>query len=219
MTPEQSARLFAAFSQADSTVTRKHGGSGLGLTICRRLGELLGGSVTLVRCVLGQGSCFRLELPAVPAPGARNVTEFETVYLDGTLPPAADSPLTGRILVAEDGIDNQRLIAFHLRKAGASVQLVDNGLRALELLSAPDAAFDLLLTDIQMPEMDGYTLTRKLRSLGSRIPIVALTAHAMPEDRRRCAEAGCDDYASKPIDKHTLLATCAKWLPHQVDAA
>ena len=212
MSHEQAAALFAPFSQADATVTRKHGGTGLGLVICRRLGELLGGSVSLVRTGLGAGSCFRVELPAVLSPGARLVSGFDVFQAERAAPASPEIRLAGNILLAEDGVDNQRLIAFHLRRAGASVEIADNGRHALEKLTAPGARFDLLLTDMQMPEIDGYTLARALRRQGSRIPIVALTAHAMAEDRQKCIDAGCDDYASKPIEKATLLATCAKWL-------
>ena len=125
------------------------------------------------------------------------------------------STLRGRILLAEDGEDNQRLIALLLRVAGADVTVVPNGRQALEALdwaAAAGAPFDLLITDMQMPEMDGYTLAGTLRAQGADIPIIALTAHAMAEDRQRCLDAGCDDYASKPIDRQALIATCARWL-------
>jgi CheY-like chemotaxis protein len=123
--------------------------------------------------------------------------------------------LTGRVLLAEDGVDNQRLIGLHLRKAGATVSIADNGLIALRMLDAAAGEgrpFDLLLTDMQMPEMDGYTLARTLRRRGSRLAIMALTAHAMAEDRDKCLEAGCDDYATKPIEPAKLIATCAEWM-------
>jgi CheY-like chemotaxis protein len=123
--------------------------------------------------------------------------------------------LSGRILLAEDGLDNQRLIAFHLKKAGAQVDIADNGRIALDMLGRAAAGgrpYDLLVTDIQMPEMDGYTLVRTLRNRGSTLAVVALTAHAMAEDRQRCIDAGCDDYASKPIDKNSLLTKCAAWI-------
>lgn len=217
MTADQSAKLFAAFSQADTTVTREHGGTGLGLTICRRLGELLGGTVRLVRTAPGEGSCFRVELPLIHAPGAVLVAGFEAVSGDRGAAAANKVQLHGRILLAEDGLDNQRLISFHLRKAGATVEIASNGRIAFDMLQAPGAAYDLLLTDMQMPEMDGYTLARKLRASGIRIPIVALTAHAMAEDRSKCTEAGCDDYATKPIDKQMLLTTCARWLVAAAD--
>ncbi len=213
---DQASRLFSAFSQADTTVTRKFGGTGLGLTICRRLAELMDGSVSLAWTQSGRGSCFRLELPLIPVPGS----PMRSALGDATSPvgieaPAGVTTLTGRILLAEDGLDNQRLIVFHLRKAGAAVEVAENGLVALTRIDSAAAEgkpFDLLLTDMQMPEMDGYTLARTLRQRGSQLPIVALTAHAMAEDRQKCTDAGCDDYASKPIDKARLLATCALWI-------
>jgi PAS domain S-box-containing protein len=216
MTSEQVACLFQAFGQADQTMTRKHGGTGLGLTICRRLAGLMGGTVTLTRTGPGEGSCFRVELPVEPVAGAKQVhriEDAEAVEAPELLP--ADIRLSGRILLAEDGIDNQRLIGFHLRKAGATLEVAGNGRIALELIEQSILAgtpFDLLLSDMQMPEMDGYTLARTLRDRGSALPIVALTAHAMADDRAKCVGAGCDDYVSKPIDKGQLLRTCNQWL-------
>jgi len=217
LNPDQAARLFGAFSQADESVTRKHGGTGLGLTICRRLAELMGGHVTLERSEPGMGSCFRVDLPLVAVAGSALVTGIDSVLGGGGRPAAAQQAvrLTGRILLAEDGEDNQRLISFHLKKAGAEVDVAENGLIALEKIRHSQAAgkpYDLLLTDMQMPEMDGYTLARTLRSAGSTLAVVALTAHAMAEDRAKCHAAGCDDYATKPIDKASLLSTCAKWM-------
>ncbi|MCG3125771.1 MAG: Sensor histidine kinase RcsC [Phycisphaerae bacterium] len=216
LTSEQAQRLFAAFSQADATVTRRHGGTGLGLTISRRLAELMGGSVTLVHSASGRGSCFRVDLPLVAAAGAERRASLEVVETSAaeSAPPAAVR-LSGRILLAEDGVDNQRLISFHLRKAGATVDVADDGVIALSMLEQARASgrpYDLLLTDMQMPELDGYSLARTLREQGSTIAIVALTAHAMDDDRQKCLDAGCDDYASKPIDKLRLVATCAAWM-------
>jgi len=216
LSPELASRLFVAFSQADASVTRKHGGTGLGLTICRRLAELMGGTVMLARTMPGQGSCFRVELPLVPAPGAALVASLETQPHSSEPKPALSAArLSGRVLVAEDGRDNQRLIELHLKRAGAEVQVVDNGLIALERIEQAQAEgrpFDLLLTDMQMPEMDGYTLTSTLRQRGSTLAIVALTAHAMPEDRQKCIDAGCDDYSTKPINRNQLIETCARWI-------
>lgn len=217
MTPEQSTRLFQAFTQADTSVTRKHGGTGLGLTICRRLANLMGGDITILHTAPGQGSTFRLDLPLIPAEGTRILDRLDT-FIEASSHSAPLVPATtlqGRILLAEDGPDNQRLISWHLKKAGASVQIAENGKVALEMIERAEASgepFDLLLSDIQMPEMDGYTLARTLRQRNNRIPIVALTAHAMNEDRDKCLQAGCNDYASKPIDKTHLLATCAAWI-------
>ncbi|MDP1660758.1 MAG: ATP-binding protein, partial [Phycisphaerales bacterium] len=216
MTADQAGRLFQAFGQADATVTRRHGGTGLGLMISRRLADMMGGEVVLMCTELGKGSCFRIILPIEPAPGAAMIDRLEAVKAT-TWTKAAAQPacLAGRILLVEDGADNQRLIAFHLKKAGAEVDVAENGKIALEMLdkaAAQGRPFDLLLTDMQMPVMDGYALARVLRSRGSTLAIVALTAHAMAEDHARCCEAGCDDYATKPIDKVKLLEVCAKWM-------
>jgi CheY-like chemotaxis protein/anti-sigma regulatory factor (Ser/Thr protein kinase) len=215
ITAEQTGRLFTAFEQADDTMSRKHGGSGLGLAISRRLANLMDGDVTLLHSEPGKGSCFRLTLPLDPVQGAAMVQRLDAVDGVRSKIVVATGTLTGRILLAEDGLDNQRLIAFHLKKAGAAVDFAENGRIALDMFDravATGTPYDLLLTDMQMPEMDGYTLARTLRQRGSKLAIIALTAHAMAEDKGRCMAAGCDDYASKPIDRSTLLATCAAWI-------
>lgn len=220
MSAEQTARLFQPFAQADSTVTRRHGGTGLGLAICRRLSELMGGEVRLVSTAEGAGSRFRVRLPLEPAPGARVIDGLDVTRSEPSRggPGAPTVRLSGRVLLAEDGPDNQRLIAYHLRRAGATVEIAENGRVALETIVRREEEgqpFDLLVTDIQMPEMDGYTLVRSLRARGGqgvRLPIVALTAHAMAEEREKCLSAGCDDYQTKPIDRAALLAACARWI-------
>jgi signal transduction histidine kinase len=216
MSPEQAARLFTPFCQADNTVTRKFGGTGLGLTICRRLAEMMGGNVDIVRTAPQAGACFRVTLPLLPIAGASIVDNLDIVRPTTSRENKASSvTLNGRILLAEDGFDNQRLIAFHLRKAGAIVDIADNGVIALELIEKADCdqmPYKLLLTDMQMPEMDGYMLARTLRSRNSILPVVALTAHAMAEDRDKCLNAGCNDYTSKPIDKVELLDVCHRWM-------
>lgn len=216
MSKDQSAQLFQAFGQADETMTRKFGGSGLGLTICRRFAIIMGGDVNILRTEPGKGSCFRLIMPLEAVAGTAMVTSFDKVHeSSANVAAVVTTKLSGRILLAEDGIDIQRLIGFHLKKGGAEVTIADNGKIALKMLDKADAdgtPFDLLLTDMQMPEMDGYTLASTLRKRGSTLPIVALTAHAMAEDRAKCIDAGCDDYATKPINKMDLLATCAQWM-------
>lgn len=216
MAEEQAKNLFTAFGQADTSMTRKFGGTGLGLIISRKLAELMGGDVKLEYTTPGKGSCFRLELPLEAEPDAAMVSNLDAVKTSSSLQnEKGEVTLRGRVLLAEDGPDNQRLIAYHLRKAGASVEIADNGRIALEMLAVAQGRgekFDLLLTDMQMPEVDGYTLASTLRQRGSMIAIVALTAHAMAEDRATCLLAGCDDYASKPIDKEKLLLTCANWM-------
>ncbi len=219
MTVEESTVLFKPFSQADASVTRQHGGTGLGLTISRRLARLLGGDVRLDFSIPGKGSRFVLELPLISTQGSTLVHDLVACsQVQREAVPAITAMLKGRILLAEDGEDNRRLISFQLKRAGAEVELAENGriaLEKLDLAMASGCPFDLLLTDMQMPEMDGYTLAKILRGRGTQIPIVALTAHAMAEDRQKCLDAGCDDYGSKPIKKDDLLATCRKWIEHR----
>jgi CheY-like chemotaxis protein/HPt (histidine-containing phosphotransfer) domain-containing protein len=208
LTPDQISRLFQPFTQADTSVTRRFGGTGLGLTICRRLASLLGGEIT-VTSVPGHGCTFTLELGTGPLAGVPMDARFH----DGEAAPSSGSSkgsvlLSGRILLAEDGIDNQRLISLHLRRAGAGVTVVDDGRCAVEAALA--APFDLIFMDMQMPDVDGYQATAKLRSAGYRGPIVALTAHAMSTDRARCLAAGCSDFLTKPVRRDDLLVMAAR---------
>ncbi|HEY0010043.1 MAG TPA: ATP-binding protein [Tepidisphaeraceae bacterium] len=217
MTPEQVSRLFGAFSQADSSTTRKFGGTGLGLHICKRLAAMLGGDLS-VQSHHGFGSAFTLEI-STRVLDATPIEEAESSETTPGLPLPAKGPaewahirLNGRILVAEDGADNQRLIAFYLRKAGAEVEVVGNGLLTLKRVAEAEAdgqPFDIVVSDIQMPEMDGYTATETLRKRGFTRPIIALTAHAMREDHARCLSSGFTDFATKPIDRKKLLETLA----------
>ena len=222
MTPAQAASLFQPFTQADASVTRRHGGTGLGLTICRRLAELMEGRVYLAHTAPGVGTTFVIELPLEAVEDARLVTALPMAApslahgaaRSSILAPTA-IPLRGQVLLAEDGPDNQRLIGHYLRTAGATVTIVENGALALEAMRDAMAAatpYDLLVTDMQMPELDGYSLARALRQQGVTTPIIALTAHAMAEDRTRCLAAGCDDYVRKPIDRAALLGACARWI-------
>ena len=217
MNSDQTQRLFAAFSQADASVTRNYGGSGLGLVICQRLARLMGGNVELTRTAPGQGSVFTATLQTTPIASAGTTSAFESQAPAVLLtPPIHSSPrLQGRILLAEDSLDNQLLISTLLRNAGADVSVAAHGGIAFEMREQANAEgrpYNLLLTDMQMPVMDGYTLTRSLRHSGCDLPIVAITANAMTEDRQVCLDAGCNDFLSKPIDKQALLKTCETWL-------
>jgi PAS domain S-box-containing protein len=221
MTQEEVAKLFQPFTQADTSTARRFGGTGLGLTISKRLAQMLGGDLVLLETQRDLGTRFR----ATVATG--NMDGVAMVEVDQAIPPRAERPdrpaapadppgLHGcRVLLAEDGLDNQRLIARVLSKAGAQVTIAGNGQFAFELamesLEQGDP-FDVILMDMQMPVMDGYEATRLLRRFGYTRPIVALTAHAMASDRDKCIQAGCDDYTTKPIDRSKLLEAVGQFL-------
>ncbi len=217
MSAAQMAALFRPFTQADSSTTRRFGGTGLGLTISRRLANMLGGDIT-VRSEPGKGSCFVLDVATGDLSEATYADDPERLMSQPPpltqARPAHDTKLGCRILLAEDSPDNQRLLSFVLRRAGARVTIVPNGQAAVDAIcggsGGDDEAdvmgglYDIVLMDMQMPIMDGYEATRQLRQRGYRGPILALTAHAMQHDRARCLAAGCDEYASKPIDPREL---------------
>ncbi len=213
MTQEQAGKLFQAFSQADSTMTRKFGGTGLGLTISKTFAEMLGGDITIVDTKPGAGTRFRTCVATGSLEGvkmidpmmARKTPESDSSPKTGSI----EKPLDCRILLAEDGPDNQRLISFVLKKAGADVTVAENGQIAHDLALATLAEgkpFDVILMDMQMPVMDGYQATKALREKHYEGPIIALTAHAMAEDREKCINAGCDEFATKPIDRQKLVS-------------
>jgi PAS domain S-box-containing protein len=220
MTPEQAACIFQPFTQADASATRQFGGTGLGLSVSRRLAQLLGGDVQLIESAPGRGSCFRVTIATGPLGGVRLVEVPGPPRPDrapaepSAAPAAAPAPLSIDILLAEDCADNQRLISFVLTQAGARVQLAGNGQIALqEALAARDRGqpFDVILMDMQMPVMDGYEATRQLRRAGYTGPIVALTAHTLEGDRAKCLQAGCTDFAGKPIHRGALLTLLQRY--------
>jgi len=222
--PENLPLLFRPFSQVDAAANRRYGGTGLGLAISRRLARMLGGDIQ-VSSETGRGTTFRFEFdaprcfdepttdsPALPA-APPSIAQARPVA-----PVASESMAANearhRVLLAEDGPDNQRLIVCLLRRAGVEVCLAENGAKAVEQVFRQDGStceFDLILMDMQMPVLDGYEATRRLRTRGYRGPIVALTAHAMREDRQKCLDAGCDDYLTKPIARDTLLGLLTRY--------
>ncbi len=222
LTPEQQARLFQPFTQADTSTTRRFGGTGLGLAISQRLAKMLGGEIT-VESAPGTGSSFFLTIETGPLDGVEMVENPRELQVVKPAPSAAGEParrLNGRILLAEDGPDNQRLIAFYFRKAGAEVSIAENGQvacdKALEAAAAGNP-FDLIFMDMQMPVLDGYAATTRLRTEGYRGPIIALTAHAMAGDREKCLTAGCDDFVTKPINRDRLLEIAARYMNRETE--
>jgi len=224
MSPDQLSRLFQPFSQADSSLTRRFGGTGLGLSISKRLAVLFGGDIR-VTSKEGEGSVFTLIFPC-REPSAedirnhnekrqkqvenRTTTNLKVIELNEA------KPLSDfNILVVEDGRVNQLVISAQLTEAGSQVTLVGNGQEAIESVGKNEATgipFDAILMDMQMPVMDGYEATRRLRNGGYTQPIIALTAHALSGDCEKTLEVGCDAYLSKPVDReqliHTILEIC-----------
>ena len=206
---EQQATLFQSFAQADSSISRRYGGTGLGLDISRRLAQMLGGDIVCASA-LGRGSRFTCTIQTGPI--RPSLTALLAPQPD-TRPKTVPS-LSGRALIADDGRDNQLLVARILSAAGLEVQVAENGQEAVRqvLEASSDEQFDVVLMDMQMPVMDGLAATRELRLHGFKRPIIALTANVFPEDRERCVEAGCSHFAGKPIDRAGLYAVLAEAL-------
>ncbi|MCA9213063.1 MAG: PAS domain-containing protein [Planctomycetales bacterium] len=223
MTPEQRDTIarFDAFSQADSSTTRRFGGAGLGLRISNCLVQMLGGQID-IESTFGEGSIFMASIETGDTVGVPLIKPSGNETMNTPIQPAKEQPqpegdqdLEGvRVLLAEDQRDNQLLVSFMLKKVGAVMTLAENGQIARDLVlsnASSKDAFDVILMDMQMPVLDGYSATRKLRDAGYRGPIIALTAHAMSGDRDKCLNAGCDDFTTKPINRKELLALVTKY--------
>ena len=213
------AQIYQPFTQADSSTTRKYGGTGLGLAISKRLSEMLGGRIH-VTSTIGSGSTFTISVNTGSLEGVR-LQQVDQNSFNSTATECSQelsdhigkTISSSRVLVVEDGLDNQRLISFLLKKEGMHVDLADNGQLGYDQIMAAELAaepYDFVLMDMQMPVMDGYTATSKLREAGYTRPIIALTAHAMKNDMEKCLTAGCDAYATKPVDRRKLLETLAR---------
>jgi signal transduction histidine kinase/FixJ family two-component response regulator/HPt (histidine-containing phosphotransfer) domain-containing protein len=199
------ARLFAPFSQVDTSTTRRYGGTGLGLAISKKLATLMGGEIG-VDSVPGQGSTFWFTA-VLSMPTAAEIAAVETA----DEPVERDTNIAGaRVLVAEDNLPSKRLAERLLTRLGVDVQVVGNGLEAIAAIKT--RPFDLVLMDCHMPDLDGFAATQALRSDGLTLPIIALTANAMSGDREECLAAGMDDYLPKPIVAAELTRMLRRWL-------
>jgi PAS domain S-box-containing protein len=211
MSAPEISRIFSEFSQADSSTSRRFGGTGLGLSLSRKLVHMMGGDIR-VQSVPNQGSTFSAEIDAGVIDDTRFIENSSALPRDETevVDNAPRKKLQGHVLLAEDVVANQKLISLYLRKLGLTATIVENG--KLAVLEAQHTPFDLILMDIQMPIMDGLEATRAIRTSDSSIPVIALTANAMQGDRERCMQAGCDDFLSKPIQRSKLYALLSKYL-------
>ncbi len=222
---EHKASLFHAFFQADSSPTRLYGGTGLGLPICKQLLHLMGGDIS-VQSEAGKGSVFTIRCPFALDPSAPPIVPDETDEASAAeskprgpekLPSSGAPPLflSGRrILLVEDNLVNQRVTIAMLKPLNLIVEVAENGKEALGLLNSETTAYDLVFMDVQMPVMDGYEATRRIRA-DSRfrgLPIIAMTACALLKERKLCLESGMNDHLAKPISRDTLYATLRYWL-------
>lgn len=211
--PAQATKLFQAFSQADASILSRYGGTGLGLILSRRLANLLGGDVVLAESVPGKGSTFIVTIDPGPLQNLELRNYAETPHFTKPKPPSQKPSVrldSVKILVVDDSVDNQLLISKVLAMAGAEIDTADNGEKAIQLVH--QKSFDLLLVDLQMPVLDGYETTSRLRKEGFEMPIIALTAHALKEIRQRCLNSGFDDFITKPVDRLALINKIAEFI-------
>jgi len=219
MTDEQLKKIFAPFTQADSSTTRKYGGTGLGLTLSKELAKKLGGDL-VAESVVNIGSQFELSIGISDNPAiirsAEEIPKFnhekmtEAHSLGDANGNSGDLSYRGTILLAEDNPDNQRLLSHFIGRLGVDLEIAENGQAAINKASVKE--FDLILMDMQMPVVGGLEAVSFLRKKGYAKPIVALTANAMRKDKEECLQAGCDEFLTKPIDRNVLYKTIDRFL-------
>ena len=212
MTAEQTAKLFQPFVQADQTMTRKYGGTGLGLFLSRKLAALMGGEVTLNFTRTGEGSQFKI---TIPLEAVRPTVSSSDLTTSGKIQWASKLPENGKVLVVDDALENRVLVNAFLTKMGVSTEQASNGQEGVE--KAIKGQFDVVLMDIQMPVMDGFEAVKRLREAGYTKTIVALTAHAMKGDREKCLSSGFDDYLCKPLSRDALAQCLMQHMQHKFD--
>lgn len=209
--PGSTEKIFEPFSQADSSTTRLYGGTGLGLALSRRLARALGGDVTLMKSELGTGSIFAVDIRIDSQDEKKTESRDERCGTVTELPPTADFQ-GKRLLLVDDSEDNQDLIARFLDRTGIGIDLASNGRDGVQ--KALNNDYSAVLMDIQMPIMDGYQATARLRQAGYKQPIIALTAYALEDEREKCIRQGCNDHLTKPIDRRRLLESLRRLIKH-----
>lgn len=211
--PQQAQQLFKPFTQADNSMTRKFGGTGLGLVLAKRFAQGLGGDVELLESVVNEGSTFALTIDPGDVKNEPALLSLQTVleptYLDMAVPNMSINLKGLRALLVEDSVDNQFLIQQFLKTEGVTIDVALDGQEGMQKALAAD--YDVILMDIQMPVLDGYSATTKLRHQGYAKPIVAFTAHAFTAEKERCMKAGFNDFLTKPVKKIELLSCINKY--------
>jgi CheY-like chemotaxis protein len=207
------ARLFEPFTQADNSTTRKFGGTGLGLALSRQLARTMGGDVRLLSCARGEGCTFEATIELREGRSLNRRKSLQDII------ESSEPARKIRVLLVEDSEDNRFLVDRALRKAGVEVEFAENGVEGITKATATGADYDVILMDMQMPVMDGYTATKRLRQMGYEKPIVAITAHAMTEECRRVRSIGCDMHVSKPVNFPHLVQTVREFASryHKID--
>jgi CheY-like chemotaxis protein len=207
ISPADRARLFQSFSQADSSISRRFGGTGLGLAICKALVEKMGGSIG-VESEPGVGSTFSFRIVL------RSLIEQRTEERAAPVDDAPDRLAASRVLVADDNEINRHIVGRLLARLNVTAEFVENGREAVSAVLADPTRFDLVLMDVEMPEMDGLEATHRIRAeaAGRNVPIVAMTAHAMEQERRLCEAAGMNDHLTKPLDPAAFTRMLQRWI-------
>ena len=210
LSDDELEKLFQPFTQADTSTTRKFGGTGLGLYISRQLAQMLGGDLSC-QSEKEKGSRFTAKINTDVTEDSRFISSLDSMPVCSSQSERDVTPkLTGKVLLAEDNPDNQRLISLYITSTGASVVVVNNGQEAVE--KAIGASFDLIMMDMQMPVMGGADAIQWLRQVGNQTPIAMLTANAMKEEKERCLKLGASEFLTKPIDKPAFYATLSRYL-------